>query len=201
MLVAGCAHQKMGALATTRPATSIDPAEARATYWFAKPAVATVSCGDFDALWDGAVRGIKAHWFVIDRADYREGLLTTNPLISRQWFEPWRNDVVDGYDLLLSSLSTVRRTVHISIRRLPDGDFELTPKVLVERHAIPERRITSVTEYQDVFAVDRPLQVEETEAGTKVVTDYWYAIGRDTALEAALIKEIRRRLDPRLCGE
>jgi len=34
----------------------------------------------------------------------------------------------------------MRRTIHFTIRRLDDGSFEATPKILVERDSLIERK-------------------------------------------------------------
>src|SRR5207248_2965667 len=124
---------------------------------------------------------------------------TTAPLVSRQFYEPWRDDVVDGHGLLLSSLATVRRTVRFEIARRDDGTFVLAPKVVVERYSSAERRITSVTEYLDIFNYRRALVDVQTDEGTPVPVEYWYAIGRDPALERHLARAIRRALPKDTC--
>jgi hypothetical protein len=200
IVAGGCAVSPHSA-PTTRPATAIDPVYGKSDYWFAKPGIVHVACTNFDSLWDNSVRVAHSNYFVIDRQNYRQGLLTTRPLISKQFFEPWRSDVGDFHSLLQSSLGTVRRTIHFDIRKLPDGSYTATPKVLVERHSVAEHRITSVTQYQDVFSTDRPLEETSDEEGATVVPDYWFAIGRDYALERDLADQLRGDLPSELCQE
>jgi hypothetical protein len=200
MIAGGCAaSSRVGP--TTRPATAIDPIHGTSNYWFAKPSIVQVSCSDYDALWEAAIRVAHSNWFLLDRQDYRQGELATRPLISQQFFEPWRTDVGDTRGVLQSSLGTVRRTIHFDIHRLPDGTYILTPKVLVERHSVAEHRITSVTQYQDIFSIDRPLVESEDESGAIVVPDYWYSIGRDYALERRLADQLRAQLPSEGCEE
>jgi hypothetical protein len=199
MIAGGCAASQSGPPAHS--ATDIDPNLAKSDYWFAKPGIVHVPCSDYEALWETAIRVAHRDWFLLDRTDYREGELTTRPLISRQFFEPWRTDVGDAYGVLQSSLGTVRRTIHFDIRRLDDGTYSVTPKVLVERHSVAEHRITSVTDYQDVFSIDRPLVESEDEAGAEVMPDYWYSIGRDYALERRLADQLRAGLPSEGCQE
>lgn len=182
-------------------ATAIDYHEGQSTFWFAKPAVTSVACSNYDSLWSHVAQVALADGFAIDREEYRNGLLTTKPLVSAQIFEPWRQDVGDLYGSVQSTISTVRRTIHFDVRRLPDGSFAAVPKVLIERHALAERRITSVTEYLDVFQTNRPLDQEYTEEGVLLLPDYWYAIGRDYSLERKLAEQLKAHLPPGTCEE
>lgn len=180
--------------AATQPATEIDPVQATLQYWIDQPSAAHVHSEQFQPLWDACRDSARNRFFHIDRNDYREGLLTTFPAISQQFFEPWRRDVGDGRELLQSSLATVRRTLRFEIVRT--GNFwTMTPKVLVERYSLAERRITSVTQYRTIVQgsvdPDRP-----GPDGTRIPNSYWYAIGRDTALEKNLADEIHDRLEP-----
>jgi hypothetical protein len=197
VLMVGCSSSNTPP--ATQPATSIDYHEGQSSYWYAKPAVAKVECSNYDALWDNAQKVMHASGFDIDRTEYRNGLLTTKPMVSAQVFEPWRRDVGDFHGVVQSSISTVRRTIRFDVRRLSDGSFAATPKVLIERHALAERRITSVTEYLDVFATNRPLDQEYTEEGVLLVPDYWYAIGRDSAMEQKLAAQLQGRLQDGQC--
>ena len=193
-LTAGCMLGKQHP-AATQPATSIDPKTAQADYWLKQPAVAHAPAMDFDSLWNACRDAVVADGFSVDRTDYREGLLTTLPLVSKQAYEFWRNDVVDARDLAQSSLGTMRRTVWITIKRLPDGTFQATPKAVVERYATVERRVTSAAQYRDIFSIrllDVYRDVEQT--GVPIPAEYYYAIGRDHALEKHLVQSIENRL-------
>ncbi len=198
-LLAGTGCESTNAPPTTRPATDVDYHEGQSNFWYAKPGRANATCGNYDALWQNSMRVAHADGFFIDREEYRDGLLTTKPLISAQIFEPWRNDVGDLRGAVQSTIATVRRTIHFDIRKLPDGRYSVVPKVLIERHSLAERRITSVTEYLDVFAVDRPLDQPYTEEGVALVPDYWYAVGRDYALEKKLVRQLENSLAGLAC--
>lgn len=181
--------------AATQPATAIDPATTRPSYWLDQPAVAHVRSRNFDALWDACREALQSDGFLIDRRDYREGLMTTLPLTSKQAYEFWREDVISPHDLAQSTLSMLRRTVRVAFERLPDGTFEATPKVLVERDSLVERRITSVDQYQTAFAVQaQDVARENQRSGTDIPVEYWYPIARDPALEKQIASSARERL-------
>jgi hypothetical protein len=182
--------------AATQPATAIDPKTAQTAYWMAKPAIAEVSSGNFDRLWSAAEDSLRDHSLLIDRTDYRQGVLTAQPRSSKLFYEFWRNDVVDPHDLVQSTLGTMRRTVRIDVRKADDGSFTASPKVVVERYSMLEKRITSVSQYRDVFSLTtRDLRLDaEKEDEDQVASEFWYAIGRDSALERSLADSIRRHL-------
>lgn len=181
--------------AATQPATAIDPKQAKPSYWLDQPAVARVRSRSFEALWNGCQVAAQGDGFLIDRRDYREGLLTTLPLASKQVYEFWHDDVVTVHDLAQSSLGMLRRTARFEITRRADGSFEASPKVLVERNSLIERRITSVDQYQNAFSVEAQDVARETErSGNDIPAEYWYPIGRDHALEKQLADSARERL-------
>ena len=49
---------------------------------------------DFDDLWEAARRVARRMGMRIDRSDVRNGVMTTAPNISQQFFEIWRGDAV-----------------------------------------------------------------------------------------------------------
>ena len=187
-LLAGCAAPDV-------PPPHADARTAEPSYWLARPASARVVSADFDSLWRSCRRAALGSSFTIDRVDFRGGVMTTLPQVSKQFFEVWRNDVGQPSDVLESALDTVRRTVRFEVRRLDDGRYEAVPKVLVERYSFAERRVTSVARFAEVFTVE---QVEGSRARDKLGGDlpdaYWYATRRDTALEKSLADSIRRDL-------
>jgi hypothetical protein len=181
--------------AATQPATAIDPNTVKPSYWLDQPAVAHIRARSFEALWDACRSAAQADGFLIDRRDYREGVLTTLPLLSKQVYEFWRGDVITPHDLTQSSLGMLRRTVRFDITRQPDGSFEASPKVLVERDSLIERRITSVDQYQNVFAVQVQDVARETQiSGQDVPAEYWYPIGRDRDLEKQLARAAQEQV-------
>jgi len=176
------------------PVTQVDPILATPDYWLDKPAVVQVEAADFYQLWNICRSVAHDRFFQIDREDYREGLLTTQPLVSKQWWELWRRDVVTVHGIEESTLATIRRTIRFQLTEEPGGRFRVEPKVLVERFASAERRLTAITEYHAAFSGPRPFGSAETDQGLAYPLDYWYAIGRDNDLEKDLAAAIERRL-------
>ena len=162
---------------TTRPsATDIDPELASPTYWLKQPATSETSYKEFQKLWDSCEAVAYGYLLKIERRDYRHGLMTTKPEISKQWFEFWRKDGPTGRDVEEASLGGIRRTVYFQFTQNLDGSYTVAPKVIVEREAKidPKYRTTDDT--------NQP-------------TNYWYALRRDAQMEIRLVAAIREKLD------
>jgi hypothetical protein len=177
------------------PPPVVDPRTAEIGYWLDQPAVATVVADDFTTLWRACRRATIASSFTVDRVDFRAGLMTTLPLVSKQFFELWRNDVVTPRGVAESSLDTIRRTARFEVRRRDDGKYEAAPKVLVERFSLEERRITSVARFAEMFTAEKTEGSRSRDrSGGDLPDTYWYAAGRDHALEAHLANAVRSGL-------
>lgn len=188
-LLAGCSNVEQS------PAlTQTDPKLATQAHWVAQPATATVVHDDFDALWEAAIGAARWRGYRPDRVQYREGVLVSHPVVSKQLFEPLKRDTPGLADQLENTLATTRRIVRFEITAREDGSFELAPKVLVERYTSTERRITSVTQYKESFNIETEYGNKERDKGVNLPTTYWYTVGRDETLERDLAEAVRARL-------
>lgn len=177
-------------------ATRADPELAKASYWWARPRIGVVRHDDFETLWRACRRAMADASYTIDRVDYREGVLTSLPLISKQAFEVWRSDVVTVGDIAESSLATIRRTVRWDVNKRDDGGFEAYPSVLVERYSFSERRLTSAMQYQEIFSDEHRVEGSRLrDRGVFEAEVYWYAIGRDRALERRLLSAVHSMVE------
>lgn len=93
---------------------------------------ATPAERNFDAVWRGSLEVLRAYRFEIDRKDRRAGIITTEPMLARHWFEFWRPDAANFFDLLEGSLQTVARYAEVRITPLADRPGEYEPAVSVE---------------------------------------------------------------------
>jgi hypothetical protein len=177
----------------TPMATNVDVKQALPDYWWTQPGVATVSHPDFEKLWGACKAELYGRLFTVDREEYREGLLTSEPLVSKQIFEFWRPDVITLHDQAESSLATIRRTVHFEVTRQPDGTYQAIPKVLIERFASEERRLTAITQYHQAFSGPRVTDITPDQ-GKHMATEYWYPLRRDTDLEKVMAESIQHQL-------
>jgi hypothetical protein len=172
-------------------------ATARPPYWLRRPAVATIEADDFEQLWRACEASARHFGFTLDRLDYRGGVITTQPLTSKQFWEVWRNDVTTLSDAANSSLATYRRTLRFDIEKTPAGGYVATPRVVIERYARAEQPITSSVYLRNAFRTQRNSRAwgtRETDRGVQLPRQYWYATGRDEELEKDVASETRKQL-------
>lgn len=174
--------------------TDVDPVEATPDYWWDKPAESRAAAPDFDRAMDACKSVLREKFFDVDRVDARDGVVTSLPSTNSQWFEPWRQDNTTAGDVTRSSIATYRRTVRFDVARSPEGTFVVTPRVLVERQSVAGRRISGVLGFQTFTAIDQTSLPAADAAGAPAPATYWYAVGRDTALEARLAEEVGARV-------
>jgi hypothetical protein len=189
LLAVACCGLACGIPPAAPVATDIDPAQATPEFWWDKPAQVRVPVSDFDRAFVAAEKSARDLFFVVDRSDAREGLITTRASTAAQWFEPWRQDNASWDSIVRSSVDTYRRTVRIQIEKVPDGGFIITPKVLVERQTLVGRRITGVVGFRGFTSIDQSSITADTDDG-RAPASYWYAIGRDYELELQIGKSI-----------
>jgi len=190
LAIPGCSSEPPATL----EAVAVPPETGKASYWLAKPAAASVFGDNYDTLWIACQDVARGELFELDRQDYREGILMTRPLISKQFFEFWRPDTGDAYGVLQNSLQATRRTIEFQFDKLPGG-YTVSPKVVVERFARQDKRVTTAALYQE--AIDSPAdtahdKVAGAQPGSQEQS--WYAVGRDLEMEANLAKAIKGRI-------
>lgn len=165
---------------------------------------------DYDAFMDASLSVLRFHQFPPDRVDRARGLIISEPTTSAQWFELWRADAPGGYQLLESSLHTVRRVVTVRVEpvdaattqaALAVAADEFSPAeergagqyrldVLVEklRFSAPERQITTASGALQIFSQSTP--TTEGERGPRSRRVEWVPLGRDPLLEAFLLAKL-----------
>lgn len=198
-LLAGCVGSPQNP-ATTQPVTiTKNLATTQPSYWYDQPPSQTVASSDFQKLWDACEAVARDRFFDIERQDYRNGILTTGPLVSAQYFEPWRRDARGLYQTEESSIATIRRSIRFEFTRLPGGGWEVAPKVIVERQAISEKRITDLTRFKTVFAAPlsnrhTPGGSAESDLGISLPERYWYPLRRDPLYERLIAEAVQKRI-------
>jgi hypothetical protein len=191
LVLPGCASSHPDGMT----ATKAELKRSQPDYWWNQPAVVHVSARDFYKLWNACKGELYVRLFIVDREQYRDGLLTSEPLVSKQFFEFWRTDAVTVHDVAESSLATMRRIVRFEVTKQKDGSYDMVPKVLVERFESTERRLTAFNQYHESFTAPRTYMDEPDESGVQLAADYWYVVRRDSDLEKDLANSIKRRLE------
>ena len=110
---------------------------------------------NFVALWQGSLDVLRDYGFTVDRQDRREGLITTRPLVGRQWFEFWRKDAATSYDVLEGSLQTVYRTALVRIRVTdPNTDnYQAGVEVVLTRSDKEQSAVKTVSDAYGMFTM------------------------------------------------
>lgn len=196
-LTAGCAGHSSATPPTTasaRIATDIPAETALPSYWFAQDGVVLVRAASYSDLMQECDHVLRQRLFQIDRADYRTGILESKPLVSKQLWEFWRNDVGSTQQTLASSVGTYTRTVRWQVTQDEGGGFVAIPHVVVERFTTKPRHISAVVDYHTLLTRDEPQTVLPQSDLDKVPADKWYAIGRDRDLEVALAEDLHKRM-------
>ena len=150
-----------------------------------------VVAGDKDELWRVCQDEVKGRGFRLDMVDLRSGVIATYPLVSSQWFEFWRRDVVSNATRLESSLHTVRRRVHLELKAQDTREYRLVCRVEVERFSSPPRITGGTVRVQKTFS-----RTSRLGRDTDAIEDKqrWIRLGGDPALEADILNSIKMTL-------
>jgi hypothetical protein len=188
-MAVGCEH-----VAESPSITQTDQKLAEPAHWLAQPATASATHDNYEELWQACIEAARYRGFQPALLDYREGILTTDPVVSKQIFEPWRRDVVTLRDQVESTLATMRRIVRFEITRESENQFRCVPKVLVDHYAATERRITAIERYREAFSIETAQGSKERDRGIDIPVEYWYTVGRDAAMEKQLAEAVQARV-------
>jgi hypothetical protein len=195
VIAAGCIGRQPANPAATQPVTVVDLATTQPAYYLNMPAVAHTDSLYFQPLWDACEKVARDYGYQLDRLDFRLGLLTTKPMVSKQLLEPWRKDSGTAGDVLDNSMATIRRTIRFEINN-DGGTYRMTPKILVERQSVVERRTTSTEQYRTLFAgpAVSETKLAVTSEDLELPKTYWTPIGRDTEMERQVARAVEKRL-------
>lgn len=150
----------------------------------------------YDNIWRQSIEMLHKMGFAIDRQDYRDGILVTQPLPSAQIVEFWRPQRVNVKDSLENTLHDQRRTVRLSITAVPGKPdfYEIAAQVLVERGTNPTEELGG------------PVFVEGSGFGRNSValrSDYvpatgdiprWITIGHDVDMEKKVLDKLFKHI-------
>lgn len=179
----------------------------------AMPTEVVLHIPDYEAFVDASVSLLRRFDFAPERVDRARGLVVTAPATSGQWFEPWRVDSQGAYQVLESSLHTIRRHVTVRITPLDNApatqptvadvlteewdrqpDLWNVPRYRVgvqvdkERFATAPRQITTASGALSIYSIRIP--TTEGVRGRASRSEEWVPLGRDPLLESFLIENL-----------
>lgn len=156
------------------------------------PTQMTMRVADKEALIDDTLTLLRELDFPPDRVDRERGTITAGPSTGGQWFEIWRRDVHGGYQMLESSLHTIRREVGIKIEPLSSesesDEYRLSVEVKKFRYSAPDRQITTASGALAIYSEQLP--TTEGLRNALSAAHEWVPLGRDGLLEQALLTRI-----------
>jgi hypothetical protein len=147
---------------------------------------------DMDIAWDETLEVLREHYFIPDRQDRREGLIVSEPDLSKMWFEFWRDDAVGRYDITESSVHSIQRIAVVNF--VPQGkELHIRVEVTVQRKNQPQRQITTASGSFQVFRDQIPLVMTGRPAEKEDIVT-WVDLGKDVRLSNYLLGRIEKRL-------
>ena len=154
------------------------------------PTTATLQIGDRDEFINRTLTLLRENELPPRFVDRELGRIETRRSTGGQWFEPWRSDVIGGYQILESTLHTIGRTATISLDQTPNDDqVQVTVNVQKERYSAPERQVTTASGALGIYNESVP-----TYSGLRGRTgrfETWVTLGRDPLLEEQLLSQMK----------
>lgn len=117
---------------------------------------------NFDNLWQASQYVLKKYQFALDIQDRRTGLISTEPMLGKQFFEFWRHDSTTRRDTSESTLQTIYRTAFVTISRkaMDQQSYKPTVVVTIDRSNIGR---TSIVAISDVYRMQFGQRVVKRE--------------------------------------
>jgi hypothetical protein len=132
-------------------------------------------------------------YFKIEKADVDSGLIRTRPLPGAQFFEFWRSENIGADNIFAANLHTIRRTVTLDINQ-KDEQLQIDCEVQTQRLSLPDRQISSSAKVYEMFSRSRPLLQRLILNPEQEKEMAWIDLGRDSRLEAEILKRIEARI-------
>lgn len=161
-----------------------------------EPTVARVSAPtpeDYDRLWDSVSDTLRRRYWTLDRQDRIEGVITTHPETSANFFEVWRPQPKPAYYYAESNLATVERKATVSITPVDQtGSYDLSVQVDRLRYSLEERQIDNSAAALRIFNRETPT-VGEGRKERLSESSGWVPLGRDQFMEQSVLAAILKR--------
>jgi len=145
-----------------------------------------------DAVWE-LTAAVVSDYFPIARENRLDGIIETQPKTGAALFEPWHKDAATLEDRLEGTLQSVRRRAFVHVTPAPEqGGYLVSVEVFKEREDVVEPSTASAG--SSTFQETEPLSQEQRFAIGRSSPDGWIPMGRDPALESAMLNDLQRRL-------
>ncbi|HVS71645.1 MAG TPA: hypothetical protein VHQ47_10365 [Phycisphaerae bacterium] len=151
---------------------------------------------DYDNIWKQSIEVLHRLGFMLDRQDYREGILITQPLMSAQVVEPWRPQQVNLKDALENTINSQRRTVRVTIEPVPGKPdfYQIGVQVLVDRQTNPTEQIGGPVFVEGSGFGGNAVALRSDYVPTTPVAPQWVTIGHDPDMEKKIMERLFKRI-------
>jgi hypothetical protein len=109
---------------------------------------------NFQAVWDASLATLRNWDWEIAYADRRAGRIVTQPMTGKQFWEFWRKDAATSAGAMESSLQTIYRQAHVTVRQREDANdqYVVTAYVTETRSNRPQPQLSVPSEAMLMFA-------------------------------------------------
>jgi len=145
----------------------------------------------YEHLWAATGDTLRWHSFRVDREDRLNGVITTYPETSAQFFEFWRPQSASAYYWAESNLQTIPVEAKVTIQPVEGSEYELAVQVNRMRYSLPERQIDNSAGAMRLFSAEAPTASGRLEKPSE--TSRMVPLGRDKPAEEQLLKSILER--------
>ncbi|MBN2065152.1 MAG: hypothetical protein JW745_10150 [Sedimentisphaerales bacterium] len=142
-----------------------------------------------DTVWLACKEELRDRGFEIDFQNRKLGIIESKPLISRQWFEFWKKDVVDAGSLARSSTQTTNRIVSINISGEDTGQIIKCTVHVNKQFSSSIGGSAEIRTEDNYYITTNMLEKKDSDKET-----IWQPAGNDTALEQAILRSIKARV-------
>jgi hypothetical protein len=129
-------------------------------------------------------------YFEISYANRYDGRIETFPRIAPGLEQPWKPGSPDLYQRLYATMQTIRHRASVLIEPAQNGGFFVHVTVYRELEDLP--RPTRATAGSASFRSDPTIERQFEVIDPTVFESNWIPIGRDTALEQAILQRLRK---------
>jgi hypothetical protein len=141
-----------------------------------------------EAVWERIVDVIHDYRFEIARENKLDGIIETRYKVGSGVLEPWHADSVGAENRWESSLQSIRRRVFVTITPV-EGGFLVGTEAFKELEDVQGPVANSVG--GATFLIDQPLQRDLNLVTGQSRPSGWIPVGRDVALERALVADLQ----------
>ena len=139
-----------------------------------------------DKLMQACEKMLVRMQFQIEKYDEENGVIRTQPLRGKQFFEFWRSDNAGSFNSAESNLHSLQRTTELTFET-QSSRVCVTCVVKTQRLSMPEEPIRGYSGNSSLYTGRQRLELKERQQGEI----RWADLGHDEALEQKILAKIQ----------